>query len=331
VRLYSQFTLPKDTTMGRWLRRLLLIVVLPLEVCATDAPTIEVPLHGTEAPATVKVPVSLETSALAEVPTVTKTTPVVVKTVETASPLKTPIAVETPAPPAEKVIEASPPVEETSIVVKTAPAVANNIELVTHIRMPPSSEIPSATEDIIVPKAAIPQTTAVVVEPVLLEEDEGAILAAATLVRPSASSLAQVERAVASDPKALPRLAAMLLGRNNRGDASRATFLLERFLRQQPAGAQGSVQLLLLLARGREIRTLSRRGGCVSTRDVANLAQTRAEQTTDFQDNELIVLRRELVEAREERDAARHEAMELRRKLKDLTSIERSMDERKSH
>ena len=48
-------------------------------------------------------------------------------------------------------------------------------------------------------------------------------------------------------------------------------------------------------------------------------------------ENEVRVLRKELEETREARDLARREVLELRHKLKDLTSIEKSMDERKGH
>jgi hypothetical protein len=135
--------------------------------------------------------------------------------------------------------------------------------------------------------------------------------------------LAQAERAVASDPTALPRLAALLLGRNGPGDAARAARLLEGFLHRAEASARGSARLLLLLAREREARA--------AEREAVNLARARAARAADEHDKALRALRKELEEAREGREAARHEATELRRKLRDLTSIERSMDERKGH
>ncbi|CAK0743485.1 hypothetical protein CCP3SC1_130025 [Gammaproteobacteria bacterium] len=298
-----------------------------------------------------------------EATTTTKVTPVVVKATEVINPAKTSSIVETlvpteapTTPQAVKTTEAPPPAKETSPAVKGAPASPKAAETVLSVPVKaplPAAEmlpvvsktVPKATEVVVpvpappevspvvtvTPKVVAPQTTTAIVKPALEGGDEAATLVAATLVRPSARSLVQVERAAASDPKALPRLAAMLLGRNNRGDVSRATLLLERFLRQRPMDARGSVQLLLLLAREREIRALARKGGYAWSCEAADLAQAKAEQATDIQDDELTILRKELVETREERDAARHEAVELRRKLKDLTSIEKSMDERKSH
>ena len=156
-------------------------------------------------------------------------------------------------------------------------------------------------------------------------DNEEEMLAAAALSRPSVRSLARVERAAVSDPTVWPRLAAMLLGRNSPGDASRAARLLDEFGRQRSADARGCIRVLLVLARERETHALSHRRG--RARMMASGATTGASGT----DNALDSLQRELEDLREERDAAHHEAMELRRKLKDLASIEKSMDERKTH
>ncbi|CAK0761043.1 exported hypothetical protein [Gammaproteobacteria bacterium] len=147
-------------------------------------------------------------------------------------------------------------------------------------------------------------------------ECDDAMLATIASTVPSDNDLARVERDATADSAMLPRLAAMLLARNNHGDASRALRLLEGFPRQHPTWARGSVQWLLLLARE---RVLARKG------------EIRIKSATNVQNNELITLRKELEEARKDRETARREIIELRRKLKDITSIEKSMDERKTH
>jgi hypothetical protein len=149
------------------------------------------------------------------------------------------------------------------------------------------------------------------------------MLAAAAVTPPPAPRLAQAERAAAVEPAALPRLAALLLGRNGPGDATRAVRLLEGFLRRAEANTRGSARLLLLLAREREAHA--------TERESATLARAKAARAAAEYDKTLRTLRKELEEAREGREVARHEAIELRRKLRDLTSIERSMDERKGH
>ena len=117
----------------------------------------------------------------------------------------------------------------------------------------------------------------------------------------------------------------MLLGRNSPGDASKAGRLLEEFARQRPSEMRGSIRLLLVLAHEREMHVLSRHEGGTRT-----TAPNAAPEANDLE-NEIIALHQELEAACEERDTARHEVAELRRKLRDLTSIEKSMDERKGH
>ncbi len=160
---------------------------------------------------------------------------------------------------------------------------------------------------------------------VLAAGDDVLTLATAVLNRPSVSRLAVLEQAAVSNPLVWPHLAAMLLGRNSPGDASKAARLLEEFLRKTATDAHWSVRLLLVLARERETRALSRKGGCGG-----ELAPGSAQEANPL-DNELALLHKEIDAVRTERDKARHEVVELKRKLKDITSIEKSMDERKGH
>lgn len=142
-------------------------------------------------------------------------------------------------------------------------------------------------------------------------------LAVGVLSRPSAADLALAVQAAHADIQAAPCVAALLLGRNQPGDAHRALYLLERFLRQDTTQSPSdAVQLLALLARERARRPEKIR---------------KNAPVFGINNKEINALRQELAEMRKEREVLRHEILELRRKLKAITSIEKSMDERKNH
>ncbi|CAK0745791.1 hypothetical protein CCP3SC1AL1_130016 [Gammaproteobacteria bacterium] len=124
----------------------------------------------------------------------------------------------------------------------------------------------------------------------------------------------------------VPRLAARWIESNQPGEVTRAIYLLEAFLRQTPKRAREarrSADLLLSLARERERR--------MQVEADLLACESLSVGSPKTQDTAIRVLQRELEEAREGRETARREVAELRRKLRDLTSIEKSMDERKSH
>jgi len=143
-----------------------------------------------------------------------------------------------------------------------------------------------------------------------------ATLAATVVSRPSAAELDQAVRAAQKNIQVTPCVAALLLGRNQPGDAHRALYLLENFLRHHAHPPADSVQLLALLARERAARM-----GKLKKRSPPLCSNNKGIDS----------IRQELAELRKEREKFRHEILELRRKLKAITSIERSMDERKTH
>jgi len=124
----------------------------------------------------------------------------------------------------------------------------------------------------------------------------------------------------------VPRLAAQWIESNQPGEVTRAIYLLEAFLRQIPKRAREarrSAELLLSLARERERR--------MQVEADLLACESLSIESLKTPDTAIHVLQKELEEAREGRETARREVAELRRKLRDLTSIEKSMDERKSH
>lgn len=140
-------------------------------------------------------------------------------------------------------------------------------------------------------------------------------LSAATVHQPSAAEFDQAVRAAQADSQEIPCVAALLLGRNHPGDAQRSLELIKKFLQKDRQQSE-EVQLLALIARER----------------VAKIIKNCARPFFNHLNNKDIEqLRQELAALRKEREELRHEILDLRRKLKALTSIEKNMDERKTH